>query len=233
MPAERFFSPQDLKQGSLVQIQDEEFHHLAHVMRLKAGESVELINGQGFLAQGQIQSLSKQSASILIQEVDFSPPPEQEIILGIAYPRLPRLEYALEKAIELGISEFWLFPGDLSEKRELSPSQFQRLHHIAISSTKQCGRLFLPTISLKPPIRFWEPFSFPAFFGDTRKEAPPLAMQEPLKKAFIAVGPEKGFHPREIFFLENHLQAKGVSLSRNILRADTAAIAAACLAMKI
>jgi 16S rRNA (uracil1498-N3)-methyltransferase len=235
MPAERFFHPDLFQINRLVSLKDEELHHLAHVMRIKPGEKIELINGKGQLAIALVEKIERQQAICHIVEIESSVPPTYDLILAIAYPRLPRLEYAMEKAVELGVTEFWLFPGELSEKKELSPSQFQRLSHILISSVKQCGRLYLPKICLKPPLYAWEALSQGtcAFFGDTRKEAPdflPIVSAGPCSSIFFAIGPEKGFHPREESALENKLSMQGVRLHENILRVDTAVISAACMA---
>jgi 16S rRNA (uracil1498-N3)-methyltransferase len=132
------------------------------------------------------------------------------------------LEWTLEKATELGATEFWLFPGKRSEKKDLSKSQIHRLETILINALKQCGRLYLPKIILKPPLEEWQIPSGSLFFGD-------FSTTTPLKKTFddtvtFFIGPEKGFSPAETLLLREKFKAHPISLHENILRAETAAI---------
>ena len=229
MPAERFYLNESFFENQKAILKEEEFHHLSHVMRLKAGEEVELINGNGSLAFATISSLEKHKAILSIQKVHLEIKPPYQLILAQALPRLPRLEYILEKTVELGVTALWLFPGELSEKKELSSSQHQRVHHVIISALKQCGRLFAPELLFLPPLLSWDPSSLPphSFFGDTRPTAPffsTLLQSEKPSSLLIAIGPEKGFQEKETLWMEKHL--KGVKLHDNILRTDTAAISA-------
>lgn len=229
MPAERFYVKEPFFENQSIFLKEEEFHHLSHVMRLKVGEEVELINGEGSLANATISSLEKQRALLSIQKTHQGVKPPYRLILAQALPRMPRLEYILEKSVELGVTDLWLFPGSLSEKKEISPSQNQRIHHVIISALKQCGRLFAPNLLFLPSLFSWDPASLPphSFFGDTRAEAPffsTLLQSQKTSSLLIAIGPEKGFHEKETLFLEQHL--KGIKLHDNILRTDTAAITA-------
>jgi 16S rRNA (uracil1498-N3)-methyltransferase len=231
MPAERFYLKSPLIPDQTVSLIDEEFHHLSHVMRLKAGEEIQLVNGEGCLAKAKISSLLKKEALISIEHVEHQSPSLHRLVLAQAFPRLPRLEYLLEKSVELGVTDIWLFPGELSEKTELSPSGLKRVHHILISAMKQCGSLFLPSLRILPPLLQWDSKELPSycFFGDTDPSAP--ALYEMLENApktpssfLIAIGPEKGFSEKEELFMKNPLSFQGVKLHKHILRTDTAAI---------
>lgn len=235
MPVERFYINEPLEKNRTIFLKKEEFHHLSHVIRLKSGEQVEIINGNGVLAQGEIASIERSQAAITISSIREEAPTTSEIILAQALPRQPRLEYILEKSVEIGVTKLWLFPGMLSEKKEFSPSQIERIHHIIISAAKQCGRLYLPTVILSPPLLSWQSNSLPksSFFGDTRLNKTPfleilLAQKE--KSILIAIGPEKGFHEKETTWMEENLGMRGVHLHPNILRTDTAAIYSLSLA---
>lgn len=236
MPVERFFlKEEELDKGDLVFLKNEELHHLAHVIRIKEGEVIELVNGKGSLATGKIEKITRQQAEITILSSQTSPPPSYELILAQAIPRQPRLEYILEKSVELGVTKIWLFPGELSEKKTLSPSHLERAHYIITSAMKQCGRLFAPELILSPPLFSWNPSDLPSssFFGDTDPEATSflsnLAAKQ-LSSLCIAIGPEKGFHPKEVAWMKNTLHIQGVHLHPNILRTDTASINALSLA---
>jgi 16S rRNA (uracil1498-N3)-methyltransferase len=224
MPSERFYIDAELQAQSTVTLEGSEFHHLARVMRVRVGEEVELINGRGALAQAELTEIRKESGSLCIQKVSHSPVLPPSFILAIPVMRPAKLEWVIEKGTELGADAFWLYPADFSEKEELSHRHQERLSHMAISAMKQCGRLDLP------PIRVFKHLSdlflpnFTYFFGDPREKMFPVIQSA--AKVFIS-GPEKGFSKKEMEILNE--KAKGVRLSKHILRAETAPIAAAVL----
>lgn len=229
MPHERFFIEQPLNPQETVSLEDTEFHHLCHVMRARIGDHVELVNGKNQLAHATLSSLAKHHAVLTISTVVNENTPKPRLVLAQAIPRFNRLEYILEKATELDTTEFWLFPGMLSEKGEFSDNQMKRMSQLTIAAMKQCGRLDLPSISFKPPLLQWKPIEGRLLFGDTSPNAPALAKLDlaPASPCTIFfIGPEKGFDPKETTFLKNSLSAQGVRLHRNILRVDTAPLAA-------
>jgi len=122
------------------------------------------------------------------------------------------------------VTEFWLFPGKLSERKSPSESQLKRLHQVTISALKQCGRLWLPKIVEMEGLLRWKPPSFPLYFGDLNPSAPCLSsLLSPAPIIGFCVGPEKGFDPGEVEQLKL-IGGCGVKLNPNILRAETAAI---------
>jgi len=222
MPATRFYIDADLN-GTLT-LEGTELHHLCHVMRIRVGEEIELVNGRGGFAKAKVASISKRDATLDILSSEVSPISEPRTILAIALMRPSKLELIIEKCTELGADAFWLYRAQHSEKADLSEHQIERLNHIAISAMKQCGRLDLPSIKvLKKFDEIFDP-SYSVLFGDTRKGAKPI---EPSENVIFVTGPERGFSEKEIKLLEE--KAQGVTLHKNILRAETAPIAAACL----
>lgn len=221
MPAERFFINADLE-GTL-ELEDKEFHHLTHVMRIAAGEEIELVNGRGSLAIAEVKKISKHSAALEVKSCETSPVLASHLTLAIPLMRPAKLELVLEKCTELGTDRFFLYSAQFSEKEELSEHQLERLQHIAISAMKQCGRLDLPPIQLLKFERLFEE-SETLYFGDTR-EAP---FTEKIKGPLLFVtGPEKGFSRQELELLD--AKGKGVRLHKNVLRAETAPIVASVI----
>lgn len=219
MPAYRYFldSPADFLTG-------DEFYHLKSVMRARIGDTIELVNGKGTLSHARLTNISKDAAHFEITSTTHTPPPAP-LILAQALTRPALLDWIIEKGTELGATGFWLFPGELSEKKELSLQQIKRLQTLIISALKQCGTLYLPTLELKPPLSLWEKPDCTLLYGSLAPTARPLTQHSP---AIIAIGPEKGFSPQEHTALDK-LGSIGVSLHRNILRAETAALCALSL----
>lgn len=219
MPSDRFFVS-DIHNPLL---NAEELRHLK-VMRIRDGEIFELVDGKGHLATGH-----KIQDKIIIDTIETTPPPHPAIIAQ-AFPKINRLDVILEKGCELGMTELILFPGENSEKFDLSPNQLKRAETILISAMKQSGRLFLPKLTIAQPLYKWEKPSLPSFFGDTDPSAPFFLdlLSKPLKGALFFVGPEKGFTPEEREILQK-MGVKGVKLSPYILRTETAPLAALTL----
>lgn len=225
MPDNRFFVDTPLEAGKPIALEGPELHHLAHVMRTEIGEKVEVVNGKNQLAIAELLSLRKTQASLLIQSVETQEKPQREVILAQAIPRLNRLDFIIEKGTELNATAFWLFPGEGSERKILSPQQENRLLQVTISSMKQCGRLDLPPLLLKPALSQWTKPTGTLFFGDPESDISYAPSPTPL---IFFVGPEKGFTSTEVALLKKW-GAKGVRLHPNVLRVDTAAIAALAL----
>jgi 16S rRNA (uracil1498-N3)-methyltransferase len=209
----RYFFNGPLKQGDKVSLDPPEEKHLKSVMRTKDGDRIEVINGKGELA---FCLFGKQ---ILIEKVDTKEPNKKvrSLTLGLTEPNI--LELVIEKATEIGIDEFFIFPSFKSKLKSLSPNKKERIEKILISSIKQSKRLFLPKVyyfNKKEELPSTNNYFLADFDG---------GVFSPSKESsnFI-VGPESGFTEEEIAFFKNKLHAKGVLLSENVLRAETAAI---------
>lgn len=234
MPHDRFYIDTPFHLEESVSLEDTEWHHLVNVQRAKCGAAVDLINGRGQLAHAKIVALNKKSAELVIESIQESTPPPS-IILALALPRMNHLEWVVEKGTELNASSFWLFPGAQSEVSDLSPSKQQRLKHLSIAAMKQCGRLDLPSIEIKPPLMQWKAQPGTLLYGDVSPEAPPLWTLPRLSEYPIVlfIGPEKGFSSKEESYLRDTLKAKGIRLHSNILRAETAPLVGLSLIQSI
>lgn len=223
MPKERFFIDTPLRENETVSLEGTEFHHFAHVMKMKKGDEVDLVNGKGALSKAIVISVDRQRASLKILSASLTPLSPPRFILAIPLMRPSKLEWVLEKGTELGADAFWLYQAEGSEKTGLSENQQERFKTIAISAMKQCGRLDLPPIELYKNLDEILSQKAHFFFGDTR-EAPLLKEVHEAGPLVFITGPEKGFSQKELALLSK--KAKGVRLHQNILRAETAPIAA-------
>ncbi len=167
MPDNRYFLEVPFFSHTTVSLEGDEWHHLTHVMRAKPEKRIELVNGHGQLAWATLTTLHKKSALLHIDEVEEHPSSPYSLILAQALPLPSILPWIIEKGTELGVTEFWLFPGEKSKSTSLSDNQKRRLYQTTISSMKQCGRLHLPPILEKPRLSDLKgPLNGSLFFGD-------------------------------------------------------------------
>ena len=233
MPAERYFIENlPIEANSQVILEGQEFHHFLHVMRNVPGNEIELVDGQGKLAEAKVEAIEKKHASLKILTITESPAPSYAIILAQAIPKFNRLEFILEKGTELGMTEIWLFPSARSEKKSFSANQLERMDAIIISAMKQCGRLYRPSILIRPPLVQWPKPTLECFYGDIEPTASSFFTRwqsaKPSQGVVFFIGPEGGFSTEEVQTLQT-LGATGVKLHQNILRTDTAALSALSL----
>lgn len=232
MPIERYFLDEPIEAHELKSLKGSEFHHLSKVTRIRSGEKIELVNGKGVLAQATVQKVEKDQALLLIDEVFNEPPRSDQLILAQALPKVNRLDFILEKGTELGVDEFWLFPGDLSVKKDFSENQIERAHAVTVAAMKQSGRLTLPVVKLMPKLEKWPEISGTAYFGDVEPNADVFIKcwkgEKHTSPIFFFVGPESGLSDDEVKCLKER-GVKGVKLHENVLRTDTASLAAISL----
>jgi 16S rRNA (uracil1498-N3)-methyltransferase len=222
MPANRFFCSGPLIEGATISITGAEHHHI-RVMRSEVGEEVEIVNGAGSEAIAKIATIGKEATQLILTEVTQEGALTKRIILIIPLMRLNKLEWIVEKGTELGADAFYLYAADFSEKEELSANQSERLHNLCLSALKQSGRLFLPSIELLPSLERGLVEDWTYYFGDTSSSGMNILDAPCGQRTALITGPERGFSPKEQGLLEKMAQA--VSLSPNILRAETAPIA--------
>ena len=235
MPQHRYYVSEPFYVDKSIAIQDPEFHHLHSVMRQKEGDKLELINGQGQLAHGVIIAIQKKQALVQISHVQEEKPADFCLTLALSFLKNAHLEFAIEKACEIGVSQICLFQALRSEKKELSEQCLKRLQTIVISACKQCGRLYIPTIEVYKNLKECLKKEELSFFGDLSSTSQPIARfaqdLQKRKAATIYIGPESGFTEEEVKRLQEN-GAHGITLSKNTLRAETAAIVATALFME-
>ncbi len=229
MPQNRYYVPESFAAGQHATLSGEEFHYCKNVMRSRVGEQVTLIDGQGKLGVAKIEAIDKEKAVLIVLEVHSEAYEEQRPYAPVLIQALLKpahLEFAIEKTVELGVGAIWLFPAARSEKKEVSESYRKRLESIILSASKQCGRLYFPTLIIHKSIKNCVDGKN-VYFGDPTSTTSLDQLQEAQASAVEAfiVGPEGGFTPDEVAFMKTK-NAIGVRLHHNTLRAETAAIVA-------
>lgn len=226
----RFFLPGLPAQGS-VQLDGPEAHHLAHVLRLTAGQEVELFNGQGRSAAALISQVQKKAVQLELQSVRECIRSGPQLTLAVAVPKGDRFDWLVEKSVELGVAR--LVPL-ITSRSIVDPrdSKLDRLRQTVVAACKQSRQDFL--MELAAPIS-WREYVAQISAGEKHWIAHPggtpiggLLSKLESKPITIAIGPEGGFSDEEVAAVVA-AGASHVALGELILRVETAALVAATL----
>lgn len=141
---ELYYSPASLKAGKLIRIEGEELKHILRVMRHKKGDELYITDGEGSIYKTSIvKTSSSYIENVINQEYEFENSCKN---IYFCIPRLKnndRLETALEKCTEMGITNFVIFESDRSISRGNKTLRWQK---IITSAMKQSLRSYLPTL---------------------------------------------------------------------------------------
>jgi 16S rRNA (uracil1498-N3)-methyltransferase len=218
-----FYAPQDCwnTDSSLVEIKDQEATHITKVLRYKIGDEIFVADGIGNHTKCVIKEMSKKSvfAGVLDSISEIEPIIKKVIAFG-AIKKRDRLEFAIEKAVELDAWEICIFDADHSERSRLNE---ERIKTQIVSAFKQSGRYFLPKLVIKDSLdavlsTYNKHTLLMAYLGSEEAQHPTQLSDT---SNILLVGPEGGFSKREAALLKD----KGgsfLTLGKNRLRAETA-----------
>jgi 16S rRNA (uracil1498-N3)-methyltransferase len=208
-----------------------EAHHALHVLRLKAGDTVNLFNGRGHEAQGAIVEITDQAVRLKLLTQTATPALACQITLAQAVPK-KSMDLIVQKATELGVSRIVPLLSERTIVRlDEDAKKIDRWRDIAMDACKQCGNNWLPAID--PPRKVPEFLSDPGKFdlkliASLQPGSRPLKSiladaSAPPKSILILIGPEGDFTPAEISTARG-AGCRPLSLGPLVLRAETAAI---------
>ncbi len=206
-----------------IHILGQEAKHIARVLRYTVGESLDVTDGRGKRYRCTISGNSKEQVSVKIEETETEvrQEPFVTLCLGIIKKR-DRLEFAVEKAVELGADEIILFKGSYSEKGNVRED---RIRSTVLAAMKQSLRLFLPDVrvvnSLKQALESADEKAVIVMADETAGGHTEPVLQS--DRYHLIIGPEGGFSDGERDILKSR-NATPYSLGPNRLRTETAAI---------
>jgi 16S rRNA (uracil1498-N3)-methyltransferase len=228
----RFFCPQPLSPGAIVELPAETAHHI-HVVRLTTGDRIILFNGHGGEFVATLTTVEKRRASAEIKTFSAR---EAElpyaITLAQALPEASKMDWIVEKAVELGVTAIQPLSAQrcvvrLSEER--AAKKIAHWNGIIISASEQCGRNRIPHLAPVADFECWiaqhdlhrrvllSPRAEQSLAGWARHQ-PPQALT-------LIIGPEGGLTEKE----EQIAIAQGalpLSMGPRVLRTETAGLAA-------
>ncbi|MDA7976942.1 MAG: 16S rRNA (uracil(1498)-N(3))-methyltransferase [Pirellulales bacterium] len=226
----RFFLSQTPTEDT-ARLEGDEARHLARVMRAKTGDTVELFDGQGTSWTATVQAIQRNHVLLrLDQKQSETISNKPTITLAVALPKGDRQKWLIEKITELGTDS--LVPLTTTRSvAEPTAAAISRLQRGVIESCKQSGRNRLLEITQPQSLHNLLTTSSASLRILACPDGTPMQsiLLKPIDNILIAIGPEGGFTDEEI----RTANASGfaqMSLCQNILRIETAAIAAAVIA---
>ena len=221
-----FYQPDIL--AGVHELNKEESLHCVKVLRHQVGDQINVVDGRGSLFDVRLTEAKSKRCTFKI--INHKRDPEQQHYIQIAIAptkNIERIEWFVEKAIEIGVNEISFFFGKHSERKHL---KLERIERKAISAMKQSERYALPTINLYDDfgtLAHHIPANFFRFIAHVDKNNP-LHLKDaavPNDKYCIFIGPEGDFSEQELA-LAAELKFTKVSLGKSRLRTETAAVVA-------
>jgi 16S rRNA (uracil1498-N3)-methyltransferase len=236
MPLRRFFVPADAIRDGTAYLGPEQAHHLRHVLRLNAGQPVEIFDGQGHAWCGEIEVSGTDVRLVNLQPCGPAPDlnaPSLALAASIVKPE--RFEWTLQKATELGVDDIIPLHTRYSSIRipeSRQPSRVERWGRIAREAARQCGRNSVPTIHGITEFADFlnhNPLPGHARFLCYEKSGDPWhqGLLGPAR-VLLCIGPEGGWEEAEAQAAEQS-GFRCFSLGPLVLRAETAALVAITL----
>ncbi|MBL7003655.1 MAG: 16S rRNA (uracil(1498)-N(3))-methyltransferase [Gammaproteobacteria bacterium] len=235
MRTSRLFSPVELLQGAIVQLDAKQSHYLSKVLRLKTGEKVIFFDGVShFDYQAVIIEIGKKVSV----EIESKQPNHKESPLDIAiYQALSKSEHidlTLQKCTELGVNSFTIFNSERTQNHLKSKVLEKKLKHwesVIQSACEQCGRSITPKIKFSANLNSvleqtgTRQLYLLDFLGKPIQQA---LKNEDLNSVGILLGAEGGLSNSEIQLAEQS-GFKKIYLGSRVLRTETAAMTATAL----
>ena len=227
----RIYYDGELIEGTTIELDRSASQHVCKVLRLDTSAPLILFNGKGKSVTAVLESTSGKAAQVKILEgiSELTESPLQ-IHLGLAISKGDRMDYAIQKAVEVGTNIITPLTTERTVVRLDSKRQQKKLDHwrgVIISACEQCGRAYLPTLNPISPLSNWITHTSPCkIMFDTEAEQT-LSQLQKNNKVSILIGPEGGLSDNE------RSQAcsqnfESIKLGPRILRTETAVVSACC-----
>lgn len=204
--------------------------HLRQVLRMRPDDEVVLFNGRdGKDYQASLLSLNKQAVQVrIIRAGRVEPPPMLTIHLAIGISKGTRMDFALQKAVELGVASISPLITERTVVRLSDERMAKRMHHwqgIVIHACEQSGRRWLPASNPVMQLDDWlEQNSLPGLLLDHKADKCLPDVHKPENGVCILVGPEGGLSDQEKQ-LASTKDMTGIRLGPRVMRTETAPLA--------
>ncbi|WP_339515465.1 16S rRNA (uracil(1498)-N(3))-methyltransferase [Pseudomonas sp. RL_15y_Pfl2_60] len=235
MRLSRFFidAPLSIGQHALPEAQA---HYISRVLRHNVGDAVQLFDGSGSEFLGELIEVGKKTVSVELRQcIAGQPESPLRIHLGQGLSRGERMDWAIQKATELGATEISPIVSERCEVRLKDERADKRMAHwrqVAISACEQCGRSVVPLIHQPISLNDWLAQIDSELKLVLHPVAEPLESHtKPQSLAFL-IGPEGGLNDAEV----EQAKAQGFHAARlgpRVLRTETAPVVALSVAQQL
>jgi 16S rRNA (uracil1498-N3)-methyltransferase len=210
--------------GRTIPLTEGQHHYIRHVRRLSHGEDLFLFNGKEGLWHGTLDGQDKRCSQVVLTKQIETQPPERKKILAASIIKPEPLAWMLEKATELGMTDFYpLITARTVAHKRMSPEKWA---YYVQDSAQQCERLTIPSIH---PVQTLEEFlkNLPQnifFTWALERSSENVTSWDGPPPSGVLIGPEGGWTKEEQDLLKESFWCHPVSFGNLILRAETAAI---------
>jgi len=227
---QRLFVEADLAGGIALEPDRAQANYLLNVLRLRDGASILLFNGRHGEWVAKVAVQGRKSCRLIVAEQVRQQTDTPTVRLLFAPLKQARLEYLVQKAVEMGVGDIQPV---LTQRTQMRKSNGAKMRAYAIEACEQCGILSVPRLQAPTPLEEAVaalPEGTHLIFCD--ENAPiqdPITALKTLPEngtCAIVIGPEGGFTEAERAMLMDHPRTLRIALGPRILRADTAAVAA-------
>jgi len=225
----RLYHPNSIVENTTKSLSKEHGHYVANVMRLKLGSRINFFNKDGEW-ESEVTFIQKDKVEVKFIKKIKQAINSSKIELAICLVKKTPMETILQKSTELGVKK--IIP-IVSERTEVKELNYERARKIVIEATEQSNQLNPPEISevkkLKDFLKKLDSSS-KLLFADVNSQN--ILKNEYIKKGkalSVLIGPEGDFSPAEREYILKVPNVESFTLSKNILRSDTAVITAISL----
>jgi 16S rRNA (uracil1498-N3)-methyltransferase len=215
-----------------IDLPEAQAHHLRAVLRLGAGDAVELFDAEGRTARGMLTVVSPKTVTVRVGSV-VEPSKSITVTVASVVPKGERADWMIEKLSELGVARFIPLQTERSVVHPEGKSKFERWARIAAESAKQSRRAGVMRIDPLTPLRsLIDDVSRNSFYLSTAPDAPALIsnLQSEVSDLTLFIGPEGGWTDAETALFASK-QIQPAHLTQTVLRIETAAVTAAAVAL--
>ena len=236
----RCYLPPDQWMEGPVTLDREESHYMGDVLRVDLDQTIEIFDGVGRVGSAKITGRSKEAVTVEIQRVKKYSEPVPAIQLVQSLPKSRRMDWIIQKAVELGAQAIHPIRTQNTVVRvnhQQGIRKIERWKAIAKSASRQCGAMCIPQIHPICSLAQWlhvEGRPEVILVGDLRSSAEPVRQvleelrDQPLRSIAMVIGPEGDLSAEEFNTLEI-AGARMVGFGETVLRTETAAIFALSL----
>ena len=225
----RLFFSAALSTDMIDKLDKSQSHYLIKVMRIKENEVFSLFNKDGEWLS-EIVFLDRDRVEVKFLNKLKEPTKNSNIELAICLVKKSPMDTILQKATELGVTKITPIVSERTEVKELN---FERAKKIVIEATEQSNQLIPPEISqvikLKDFLNNLDSSTKLLFADVNSKDNLKKEFLSEAKSLCVLIGPEGDFSPSEIELIHRNPNVAPFTISRNILRSDTAVISAISL----